>query len=624
MAAMLAVQTKPKLLYSLSTRPPIPFAVHPTYPIRLPTRDLPTAYLESLWSSTQPDLIRLESFARLLFALKSQKSRTEFETLLRTCIKPLHDFDRRWRDSIPDLLTTQEEEEDQDERDGGIDAAKNERDMVYEAYEKWEVNESERLEQEKAKREAKGKEKALDQNKMDDDADEDDNLEPEGVSSEQWLSDKEVHETRMQALLLLSLLALPPLPVADQSATQVKKGRGRKKKDSERDPATLDPALLLDFLTDRLQIWRVMQGLSTEDDLETAERSKTDVVETKDCVQEWWSDIVEPLFRNDVGSDVLAHHRVKLFPDSATLDSNVNRQAALYEERSLMSLDRSARRRDLRESQAIIAESPTMKRLMSFGHQPGDKVNNEETFKMPPLPSHSASTTSTTIDRSRNDRDAARKQKQDRARKLPRGDSATANMREMLKRREVSLSKTTRVSGAAKSKSGDGKGESEEFRRKRKRKSASPQKLSASSRAVAENLMLVPDTPAKPVLKAPSFKKPFSRAISLPSFAALGTAFRPGAAAPDSNPSSIEDPGPSLQQTRFGGEGDMDYPMNESYSDGSDGDFWLASRTEDISAKGGRSRNTSGSTDGDDPQSQGTGVETPRKPRTVLVADTPS
>ena len=98
--------------------------------------------------------------------------------------------------------------------------------------------------------------------------------------------------TRLQALLLLTLLSLPPNP---DPPTPKKKGKGRKKKDPERDSATLDPALLLDFLTDRLQIWRVMQDISLDDELDSQDRSKKEVVETKDTVQEWWSDLVEPL-----------------------------------------------------------------------------------------------------------------------------------------------------------------------------------------------------------------------------------------------------------------------------------------------------------------------------------------
>jgi hypothetical protein len=74
-----------------------------------------------------------------------------------------------------------------------------------------------------------------------------------------------------------------------------KKGKGRKKKDLERDSATLDPALLLDFLTDRLQIWRVMQSLSTDDDMDGQERGQSEAVAQRDTVQEWWADVVEPL-----------------------------------------------------------------------------------------------------------------------------------------------------------------------------------------------------------------------------------------------------------------------------------------------------------------------------------------
>lgn len=103
------------------------------------------------------------------------------------------------------------------------------------------------------------------------------------------------HRTRLQALLLLTLLSLPLPPNPPSPTQKKKKGKGRKKKDPERDSTTLDPALLLDFLTDRLQIWRVMQGLSVDEEFDEQDRNKAEVVETRDTVQEWWADTVEPL-----------------------------------------------------------------------------------------------------------------------------------------------------------------------------------------------------------------------------------------------------------------------------------------------------------------------------------------
>ncbi|GAA5877129.1 hypothetical protein JCM16303_006177 [Sporobolomyces ruberrimus] len=609
---MIAVQPKPRLLYSLSTRPPIPFPVHPSYPIRLPTRDLPSAYLDSLWTSTQSDQISLESFARLLLSLRAQKPPIELEALLRTLIRPLHDFDKRWRSIIPDLLEEEEEVDSKPENRDGL--VENEVDMVFEAYEKWEVVENKRLEEEKAKRKAKGKEKARDQDRMDEDEDErlEIDKEDDEIKAEDWLSQREVYETRMQALLLLTILSLPPMAVLP---VPQKKGKGRKKKDLERDSATLDPALLLDFLTDRLQIWRVMQSLSTDDDMDGQERGQSEAVAQRDTVQEWWADIVEPLYRNDVAEDVLAHHRIKLFPDAST-DSRTKSQAALYEERSLMSLDKSARRRDLRESQAIISESPTMKRLMSMPPR-GEKVPGEEVFKIPLPPSRRNGITSANslaedaagATRRPQEPDTIQSRlprKQERPRPLPRGDSASANLKDMLKRREVSLTKKASVVGVRKPVTKEGQ-PTREIGRKRKRKSASPQKLNTFSHST-ESLTLVPDTPAKPAAKSASFKKPFSRAISLPSFAALGAAFRPGA--PDASSARLPfgvPPPPSLPYDRRTEE---DWEMSDT--SGADEEDWLESRKADFRAKGGRSRDTSGSTEGDE-ESQ-SHMDTPKKP----------
>jgi hypothetical protein len=61
--------------------------------------------------------------------------------------------------------------------------------------------------------------------------------------------------------------------------------------------------------------------------------------------------------------------------------------------------------------------------------------------------------------------------------------------------------------------------------------------------------------------------------------------------------------------------------------DGSDEEDWLVSRREDFRAKGGRSRNTSGSTEGDDTIDDGresTMNSTPKKAAAILVADTPN
>lgn len=56
------VLSKARLLYALPTAPPIPFAARPTYPIRLPTRDLGEAYRATLWPGVdQTDVQQLVS-----------------------------------------------------------------------------------------------------------------------------------------------------------------------------------------------------------------------------------------------------------------------------------------------------------------------------------------------------------------------------------------------------------------------------------------------------------------------------------------------------------------------------------------------------------------------------------
>lgn len=94
-----------------------------------------------------------------------------------------------------------------------------------------------------------------------------------------------LRRTCLQALLLLTLISLPkPL-----SSPPVKL---KKKKDPERHSATLDPELLLDFLTDRLQIWRVMKDVS-DMGLATQPHGTEKVEEQLDEVQVWWREVVE-------------------------------------------------------------------------------------------------------------------------------------------------------------------------------------------------------------------------------------------------------------------------------------------------------------------------------------------
>lgn len=102
--------------------------------------------------------------------------------------------------------------------------------------------------------------------------------------------------TRLQSLILLTLLSLPATFIP------TKPRKGKRKKHPELFSDTLDPAMLLDFLTDRMQIWRVMRdvggigiagerGAKAENDL----AEPLVAVEEKDLVQQWWMDIVEPL-----------------------------------------------------------------------------------------------------------------------------------------------------------------------------------------------------------------------------------------------------------------------------------------------------------------------------------------
>lgn len=98
-------------------------------------------------------------------------------------------------------------------------------------------------------------------------------------------------------MVLLALISLarppPPDPTSDLPPR-------RTKKDPERSASTLDPELLLDFLTDRLNIWRVMKdvkllGMGDASAAEPKAGPEVAAIEDKDEVQDWWEQVVETL-----------------------------------------------------------------------------------------------------------------------------------------------------------------------------------------------------------------------------------------------------------------------------------------------------------------------------------------
>ncbi|GAA6032762.1 hypothetical protein JCM8097_000779 [Rhodosporidiobolus ruineniae] len=644
MSATRTVRSKPRLLYALPTNPPIPFPAQPSYPIAAPARDLPQAYSDALWPDTsaeRSEQATLDSFARLLLALLAERTPADLNALVRALLLPLQDFDKRWRDLVPTAV------EPRDEGDrphllptvGSSGLSDEERAKLRSDYDRWSVQEKVRLEEEKTARKSKmtkgkGKEKAADQDGVqEDEAGEED----EEVRPHEWLTLKELLETRLQALLLLTLLSLP----ATFQPEPPKKAK-KKKKNPEQYQETLDPAMLLDFLTDRLQIWRVMKDVS---DLDVAglgdsqEGEKTEKVQLeveRDTVQSWWQDVVEPLFRNYVDASVLAHHRLKLFPAPSQAELVAQRLAPApspFKARSLLSLERSARRREHEEGQKSVAESPTMKRLLSMPHlaglggalQPPKNLTENDIFKVPGLPLKRKDSAEQAADAGDGDSQstaAASKdptvrrhpRKQERPRPLPRGDSSTGGTkaRDALKRREVSLGKKKSAAavGVGGKKKAAGADDGEKDGKKRKRKSDSPRKLTAAERA-APTLTLVPDTPSKPstASQRPNGRNPlFSRATSLPSFAALGAAFRAGTSQGSSSTLAL----PFARKA----SDSMDWERDDGDSAE---EAWLEGREEDWRRKGGRERQSSynGDEEEDAPPPIGLekGLSTPKKAR---------
>lgn len=147
-----------------------------------------------------------------------------------------------------------------------------------------------------------------------------------------------------------------------------------------------------------------------------------------------------------------------------------------------------------------------------------------------------------------------RPRKQERPRPLPRGDALTGS-KGLFNRREVSLGKK-RVGVKSVVPLSTDKGKEKEtnvgLSRGTKRKSVSPRSESLPSLlfslsshmfflelSTSEARTLVPDTPQKPL---PINRPSFTRTASLPSFASLGAAFRPGAPPPAELPFGIPPP----------------------------------------------------------------------------------
>ncbi|ORY90106.1 hypothetical protein BCR35DRAFT_349873 [Leucosporidium creatinivorum] len=605
--------TKARLIYSLPVDCPLPWPARPSYPTSTTIRDLPQAYLDSLFTSNS-NQFTLDAFARLLLSVASEQPRDLVSPLLRSLLLPLHDFDRKWRSVVPSAINPIAPEDSaapskkEKER-----LSEKEREVLLQSHAAWKVQAEEKLKADKGKQaEQRAKAEAAkavaakegqgDAPPPKEDATGDVEMAEKDkpaawtvqeVDVNEWLTERELVETCLQALLLLTLISLP----APLSSPPVKP---KKKKDPERHSATLDPELLLDFLTDRLQIWRVMKDVS-DMGLAAQPQGTEKVEEQLDEVQAWWKEVVETHYASSTSETLRKHHRTKLFPSATPSDSlsvRLEPAPSPFKDRSLLSLDKSARRKEWKEGQKHITESPTMKRLVGKGGRKSRAASNEledDVFKVPlppkrrtTAPSAAASTTETETDSNSTTSDAPPRtrppRKQERPRPLPRGDSLTGSSKGLFNRREVSLSRRPSGVGLKKKKEEAEKEKRDAAEkaeaRKRKRKSVSPKKLSGSSSFASRTL--VPDTPAKPSTSSTS--QPITRAPSLPSFAALGAAFRPGSSDPFAAPLPFGiPPPPVLPGDRERGREEMDWELERDDED----ERFLEGREEDVRRENG-------------------------------------
>lgn len=195
-------------------------------------------------------------------------------------------------------------------------------------------------------------------------------------------------------------------------------------------------------------------------------------------------------FRTRVDAATLSHHRIKLFPASTSQADRLAQRLAPapspFKARSLLSLEKSARKREIKAGEQRVADSPTMKRLLR-GAELAAAQQGSDTFKVPKAPrsrggddqNESSQPRIAGEKAGRRPRDAGQL---DRSRPLPRGDS-TAGATEVLQRRVVSMNKKPRSAATAPKRPGPAAasvpvpvddGEGEVVMRKRKRKSLSP------------------------------------------------------------------------------------------------------------------------------------------------------
>ncbi|KAM0755743.1 hypothetical protein T439DRAFT_376047 [Meredithblackwellia eburnea MCA 4105] len=433
------------LRWSLDSSCPIPWPTNPSYPILPPTPDLKLvkqAYHRELYSSSVGSSLKsLDSFARLLISLivahsHSNDANINLQSHLRSIILPLHDLNHKYSQLVQSTLQSppgEERSSDHLPQVPGLEEHKLDPDEELALRTKWIAWDQERNNRKSATAstsaaalvKGKGTEQVGESDEeARDQSDEVDKpaswtVEDEGTLSS-WIAALELFETRLQCLVLLALLSLPPPrppppeeesdpldpnnPEAKKKKKKEKREKKRKNRDRERDPTTLDPELLLDFLTDRLQIWRVtreFEGLGTAssnlqggadggNSKNGSGLAEGKVELEKDEVHLWWEDVVEPLFSPRLATEVLAPHRLKLFPASSFTESLSTRLEPAPSpfkrktvdffpstkvvdpgpwptDRSLLSLDKSATRRRTQQAEMRVAESPTMKRLLGIG-----------------------------------------------------------------------------------------------------------------------------------------------------------------------------------------------------------------------------------------------------------------
>ncbi|GAA94390.1 uncharacterized protein L969DRAFT_19444 [Mixia osmundae IAM 14324] len=301
----------------------------------------------------------------------------------------------------------------------------------------------------------------------------------------QWIKSLATNEAELQILLLLEKLVCDPFPQGPRaSSASPNKSRTR---------AHLDPERTIDMLVERLALQQVMSSIGTSDEFSqtVSESPFDDSALPLDPIQQFWQSCVEGNYSGLIADELLASCRERLFPSSPDdiFATSPVKQPVEDVARLARSVDEARRSSSTTATGSLAlskvftaSESQTSAMIATGDNRPGlkDLLHADSIFS------------------------------KQHARTFARSTSGGITSRNLFRNREVQVGVKSQPKVQAK------KGISS------KQMQANKRKLSSPKRAVSSETL---------VLATPAKNQGLSRAMSMPSFAELGAAFRLGSRA---------------------------------------------------------------------------------------------